>query len=58
MGVRGLDESGETSFAGNVKPNLRQVYVMEDRIVEQKSLDDLAGLVAKEMEARAEKKGL
>jgi hypothetical protein len=58
MGVRGLDENEETSFAGNVKPNLRRVYMMEDRIVEQKALDDLASLVAKEMEARAEKKGL
>ena len=29
MGVRGLDESDEMAFAGNVKPNLRMVYNLE-----------------------------
>ena len=31
MGVRGLDASDQVAAAGNVKPDLRAVYRMEDR---------------------------
>lgn len=54
MGVRGLDESGETAFAGNVKPNLRMVYTMEDRRVSRKNIDHLGNMVMKEVEVLAE----
>lgn len=56
MGVRGLDESGETSFAGNVKPNYRMVFTMEDRMVSDKSLSSFGSEVMKEVEYLAEKK--
>lgn len=58
MGVRGLDESGETSFAGNVKPNLRHVYMMEDRNYKAEDIDNIGNLVLQEIEKKAEDRGL
>jgi len=55
MGVRGLDESKETAFAGNVKPNLRMVYAMEDRLVSQSDVDKIGELVQREVAARLER---
>ena len=55
MGVRGLDESDETQYAGNTKPNLRLVYQMEDRRVSGKKLRQLENQVMKELELMAEK---
>ena len=54
MGVRGLDESDETQYAGNAKPNLRLVYQMEDHHVSKKSIERLENLVMKELESMAE----
>ena len=58
MGVRGLDESSEVAFAGNVKPNLRMVYSMEDIIVSSGQIEKLENLVFDEAEKNAQKKGL
>lgn len=55
MGVRGLDESEETQYAGNTKPNLRLVYQMEDRRVAKTALRKLEGQVLKELEMSATK---
>ena len=57
MGVRGLDESSETQYAGNTKPNLRLVYKMEDRMVSNKSLSRLERQVMRELELLAKKNG-
>lgn len=53
MGVRGLDDSDETAFAGNVKPNLRMVFQMEDLQVEPKKVEALGELVFAEIEKKA-----
>lgn len=58
MGVRGLDESSETEFAGNVRPNMRRVYAMEDRKVNTEGLQSLQTSLLSEIEARAAKRGL
>ncbi len=50
MGVRGLDESKDTAMAGNIRPDLRAVYRMEDRIVANTRVDRLEQLVLKEIE--------
>lgn len=55
MGVRGLDESSETQYAGNTKPNLRLVYQMEDRRVTKKSLQHLENQVMKELQLLSSK---
>lgn len=52
MGVRGLDESSETSYAGSTRPNMRMVYMMEDLKISQKKIDRLGDLVAKEIEKK------
>ncbi len=52
MGVRGLDESEETKFAGNVKPNLRLVYNMEAYILDPTEVHNLEMEVQKEIEQR------
>jgi hypothetical protein len=56
MGVRGLDEDEKTAFAGNVKPNLRMVYAMEDILVTDQELDEIGELVFSEVEGRSSKK--
>lgn len=58
MGVRGLDESEDTAFAGNVKPNLRMVYAMEDLLVTTDEISTLEESVFSEAEKNAQKKGL
>lgn len=50
MGVRGLDESKDIDFIGNVKPNLRSVYNMENMAVEKKELEKLEEQVFAEIE--------
>lgn len=55
MGVRGLDESSETQYAGNTKPNLRLVYQMEDRKVSKKALDKIENQVMRELQQVAAK---
>lgn len=57
MGVRGLDESEETSFAGNVKPNMRRVYAMEDRKPSDESISNISRSIMKEIESRMEDSG-
>jgi len=52
MGVRGLDESNETSYAGNTTPNLRMVYAMEDLEVSKKKVQRLGDLILKEVGQR------
>jgi len=54
MGVRGLDESGQTAFAGNVKPNLRLVYGMEDRQVSRDAIENIEKSVMTEVAAKAQ----
>lgn len=54
MGVRGLDENEKTAFAGNVKPNLRMVYAMEDIVVKSSDIDKIGDLVFQEIEKKAE----
>lgn len=57
MGVRGLDENEETSFAGNVKPNMRRVYAMEDRKPSEESIESIGRSVMKEIESRMDIQG-
>jgi hypothetical protein len=52
MGVRGLDTSEETASAGSVKPNLRMVYSMEDRIPTNEQVAQLGNLVQQEINAK------
>jgi hypothetical protein len=56
MGVRGLDDTSDSAFAGNVKPNLRMVYTMEDMVVSTVDLKSLEADVLKEVEVLAAKK--
>ncbi len=55
MGIRGLDESEETASAGSVRPNLRLVYDMEDRIPKREEIDRIANLVQAESLKKTEK---
>ena len=50
MGVRGLDETSEVKSAGNVRPQLRLVYEMENYFVAEKKINKLEDLVRKEVE--------
>ena len=52
MGVRGLDASEQVAYAGNMKPDFRLVYRMEDRAVNQKSLDKIANDIDQEISSR------
>ena len=58
MGVRGLDESGTVQEAGNVKPNMRLVYVMEDLYIPRTEILTLEAEVMAEAENAAQRKGL
>lgn len=53
MGVRGLSSSTRLANAGDVRPNLRAVYEMEDRKVNRKAVESLARLVNSEVESKA-----
>lgn len=55
MGVRGLDESEETASAGGVSPNLRMVYAMEDRMVNNDKIEKLSDMIQKEVSGRVAK---
>jgi hypothetical protein len=55
MGVRGLDESSKTSFAGNVKPNFQLVDRMEGYRVSGAAIASLEERILKESELRAQK---
>jgi len=53
MGVRGLAQDENTEFAGNVKPNLRAVYFMEDEFVNEAQIESLGNKVFAEIEKKA-----
>ncbi len=55
MGVRGLDDS-DSAFAGNVKPNLRLVYSMEDTVIPTSEIKQLEADVLREVEDISSKK--
>ena len=56
MGVRGLDETTEIESAGNVKPQLRLVYDMENYTLSKSKISELEELVTKEITKRTKKK--
>ncbi len=49
MGVRGLREDDSAGKAGDVRPNLRAVYDMEDKTVSKAKLEDLGDKVFREV---------
>jgi hypothetical protein len=53
MGVRGLNENNELAEVGSLRPDLRAVYHMEDRALNEKRVDRLEALVLKEVENTA-----
>lgn len=57
MGVRGLASDDSAGNAGNVRPNLRAVYKMEDRTVSAKKVEQVGDLVMDEIAKKAEKAG-
>ena len=50
MGVRGLDDTSDTAYAGSVRPNLRAVYRMEDSAVAAEKFDRQADMVSRDIE--------
>lgn len=52
MGVRGLDDN-DTALAGNIRPNMRAVYGMEDIQISQKQLEAFSEEINKEIAQRA-----
>lgn len=52
MGVRGLDTNKDGDSAGNVRPDLKAVYELEDKQVRERDLGRLENLVQKEIETR------
>ena len=52
MGVRGLSEGGTNKYAGNVWPNMRLVFAMEDRHFDSKEISRLAFAVEDELEKK------
>lgn len=54
MGVRGLREDDNAGNAGNVRPNLRAVYAMEDIKMPKKKVDALGEDVFTEIAGKAE----
>ena len=56
MGVRGLAPDDDMANAGDVRPNLRAVYKMEDTKVTQKKIDDLGDNVLNEVAKTASAK--
>ncbi len=51
MGVRGLDESDNLATAGNIKPDLRAVYKMEDQhVIGSKVVNAYESRISKEIE--------
>jgi len=58
MGVRGLSDGEELQAAGSVRPNMRMVYLMEDREVTSKEVKELADSVQTEIEHRMKQRGM
>ena len=54
MGVRGLDDTSDTAYAGTVRPNLRAVYNMENYVTPADKVNELETKVMSEVEARSE----
>jgi hypothetical protein len=54
MGVRGLSDSDTVASAGNVSPNLRVIYQMEDDVVSDAQIEELGDAIFSEVEKRAE----
>ncbi|NRA64586.1 MAG: hypothetical protein HRU19_08895 [Pseudobacteriovorax sp.] len=55
MGVRGLDESSDLAQVGNMKPDLRAVYRMEDRhYVKANTFDLFEKSISREIEKKLE----
>ena len=52
MGVRGLAESDSSLYAGNVRPNMRLVFAMEDRDISYKEINKIASAVEAEVEQK------
>lgn len=55
MGVRGLQTSKSMDNAGNVKPNIRMVYMMEDRQINPHDIAKIANAVNKEIMIKLQK---
>lgn len=53
MGVRGLAEDDDAGNAGNVRPNLRAVYKMEDVTVTPKKVEQVGEMVYEEIAKKA-----
>lgn len=51
MGVRGLDDN-DTALAGNIRPNLRAVYGMEDMQINKSELDNFGEELNREIAAK------
>ncbi len=49
MGVRGLDETNDTSYAANARPNLKAVFSMEDTKVPAAQIEGLSEKVFEEI---------
>ena len=56
MGVRGLSESDSNQYAGNVRPNMRLVFAMEDRHYSAKEINQIAMAVESEVEKKMQTK--
>ena len=56
MGVRGLAESDSNQYAGNVRPNMRLVFAMEDRDYSAKDINRIAIAVESEVEKKMQAK--
>lgn len=53
MGVRGLDDTSDTSLAASLRPNLHAVYAMEDRDLPRGRVDQQTALVAAEIQRKS-----
>ena len=53
MGVRGLADDDNMANASNVRPNLRAVYLMEDKPVSDKKIEELGQSVLREIAGKA-----
>lgn len=56
MGVRGLDETNDTSYAANTRPNLKAVFSMEDSRVSAVQIESLSEKVFDEIAKQSKSK--
>jgi len=56
MGVRGLDETNDTSYAANTRPNLKAVFSMEDSRVSAAQIESLSEKVFDEIAKQSKSK--